>query len=55
MDPLHDPDDFLSQLANSPAMTFHVDLDRSTVIPGSPGIWDGLVIAQWSNDEENAA
>jgi hypothetical protein len=27
--------------------TWKVDLDRSTVIPGSPGIYDGLVIAQW--------
>jgi hypothetical protein len=55
MDPLYDPDEFLSRIASSPPMTFHVDLDRATIRPGSPGIYDGLVIAQWNNDEENAA
>jgi hypothetical protein len=30
-------------------VTWPVDLDRSTVIPGSPGIYDGLVIAQWAD------
>ncbi|SOJ53580.1 hypothetical protein MSIMFB_01080 [Mycobacterium simulans] len=31
-------------------MTISVDLDRSTVILGEPGLYDGLAIAQWSDD-----
>ncbi|WP_176706945.1 hypothetical protein [Mycobacterium malmoense] len=28
-------------------MTFDVDLDHATVVPGSPGLYNGLAIAQW--------
>jgi hypothetical protein len=30
-------------------MTLNVDLDKSTVILGEPGLYDGLVIAQWAD------
>jgi hypothetical protein len=29
--------------------TWHVDLDKSTVVLGSPGIYSGLVIASWAD------
>jgi hypothetical protein len=47
-DPLHDPDDLLRAIAVSPPITVQVDLDRSTVIPGDPGLYEGLAIASWS-------
>jgi hypothetical protein len=30
-----------------PAVMWEVDLDKSTVILGSPGLYENLVIAQW--------
>ncbi len=48
-DALHDPDEFLSQLLSSPPMTVSFDIDKATVMPGSPGVFDGLVIAQWAD------
>ncbi len=30
--------------------TWQVDLDRAAVQLGSPGIYDGMVISQWSHE-----
>ncbi|VEG58147.1 Uncharacterised protein [Mycolicibacterium aurum] len=29
--------------------TWHADLDHSTVLLGLPGLYDGLVLSQWSD------
>lgn len=42
--------DAVERIANhngGPERTYRIDLDRSTVVPGSPGIFDGLVITEW--------
>ncbi|WP_326544659.1 hypothetical protein QGN31_23350 [Mycobacterium sp. 2-64] len=30
-------------------ITFHADWDKATIRLGSPGLFDGLVIAQWAD------
>lgn len=30
--------------------TWQADLDRGTVLLGSPGLYDGLVLSHWSDD-----
>jgi hypothetical protein len=47
-DPLHDPDDFMSMLLSSPPKTYRADLSRSSVVAGSPGLFEGLAVATWS-------
>jgi hypothetical protein len=37
----------LAEHGGGPEITLEVDLDKSTVILGSPGLYDQLVIAQW--------
>jgi hypothetical protein len=49
MDQLQDAVEYAARIGGAPSVVWPVDLDRSTVIPGSPGIYDGLVIAQWAD------
>lgn len=35
----------------APPITFDVDVETATVVPGSPGLYDGIAIAHWVRPE----
>jgi hypothetical protein len=49
LDPLAEAVYRCAEYGGGKPMTVPVDLDRSTVLLGSPGLYDGLTIAQWAD------
>jgi hypothetical protein len=55
MDSLAQMVDYVAQDRDEPIgdpITIPVDIDKSTVIYGNPGIYDGLTIAAWQDQGE---